>query len=506
MNDVIVLSSSEEFLSGVDKSLNQILVKSEELNDLKELIRRFPKQSHIFVFKPSRMTNALGRAFDQFKNFSLESNKDRGIYYVRRPNQHTKTKDYDFVYLPPGRRLAANKKIVAYISSATPNFLKPFAKKVYSSFLDLIRGSDQKNPSIKKVNSKSVPESLIAFEQMIEEWAPDTDTLVNLLTDTSDSEFKAPTSIHVILLNKCNLACVMCPYHSPKYKEHHSSNYFDDLKIMSIDTFEKIAKYAGENGVALQLGQIEEAMMHKNLIEFIQIAKSTGVPSIHLTTNGTLLTKEKAIQLSNSGLTSIMFSIDASDPETYKRIRGKDLVELEDKIKFFLSLEKAKKMNTMASFILQDQKTEEREDFLNKWRGFGIKQVTYYVLTDHNLKTGEFIRKEEHYDKGKRYACASPWVQSVVFPDGDISLCCKTMTDVGWKGVLEVGNINKEEFKNIWNGTRYKDLREELIRNSFKQFSTCSNCQIWSAHSHFVEESGTYTKDFNETMATYTFK
>src|SRR5207245_403050 len=151
----------------------------------------------------------------------------------------------------------------------------------------------------------------------------------------------------------CNLECVMCPYHSPVYRKAHTSGYFDEYRAMQEDTLRRVAEYAARKGIGLQFGQIEEVLMHKQALEFFEIAHEMGVPRIHLTTNGNLLTKDKAERLAHSGISSVMFSIDAVDPETYKKIRGDDLEKLEENIAYFMPLARKAGISVTASFILQ---------------------------------------------------------------------------------------------------------------------------------------------------------
>ena len=298
----------------------------------------------------------------------------------------------------------------------------------------------------------------------------------------------------------------MCPYHSPVYRKAHTSGYFDDYRAMKGDTFRRVAEYAARKGIGLQFGQIEEVLMHKRALDFFEMARDMGVPHMHLTTNGTLLSKEKAEQLVRSGIKSVMFSIDAVDPETYKKIRGDDLEKLEENIAYFMPLARKAGISVTASFILQPLALPERDRFLEKWRELGVDTVTFYVLTEHDKVTGEFLRPGgEMYKKGDRYPCASPWVQTVVFPDGEISLCCKTMTDVGWRGIVSVGNVCEQSFDQIWTGDRYRLVRSELLANVFQEFDVCRNCQIWSASTSMTENRGGYRRTFNESMETYEF-
>jgi MoaA/NifB/PqqE/SkfB family radical SAM enzyme len=131
--------------------------------------------------------------------------------------------------------------------------------------------------------------------------------------------YPKPRNIHVAVSNKCNLRCVMCPYHSPLYENHHTSDYFKSAKVMSKEIFEKILNYASKNSINLQFGQIEEPLLHPEIFFFLKKAKDEKIPFVHMTTNGTLLTEENAEKLSQTGINSVMFSLDAASPETYKK-------------------------------------------------------------------------------------------------------------------------------------------------------------------------------------------
>lgn len=350
------------------------------------------------------------------------------------------------------------------------------------------------------------PRALAAWGLSWVPWHPSPAALRRDLIDRVERFFPHPLSVHVIVLNKCNLKCVMCPYHSPAYRAGHRSDYFDEYRSMTPETFEKIAEYAADLGVTLQFGQIEEVLMHKRAINYIARAKELGVPHVHLTTNGTLLTPEKASALADSGIDSVMFSVDALNADTYHSIRGDDLDRLERHILDFLDKAKSRGTRVGASFILQPQSLEERDAFLAKWRKTGLDYITFYALSRQDVATGRPLDRAEFYDKGERYPCATPWFQSVVFPDGEVSLCCKTMNDVGWRGVVSVGNLNTASLDAVWTGERYALVREELLGNRFEDFDVCSDCEIWSAGTMLTEEGPGYVRTYNETLESYTFR
>lgn len=350
-----------------------------------------------------------------------------------------------------------------------------------------------------------VPSCLESLQAPWQPWEPGADVLKRDLVDRVHRFFPHPASCHVIVLNRCNLRCYMCPYHSERYRPHHTSDYFAATRRMSEDVFRTIASYAGRHGIGLQFGQIEEPLLHPSLFEFFRQARRAGVPRIHLTTNGTLLDAPKAEALARSGVDSVMFSIDAVTPEAYREIRGSDLEDVEAKIRHFLPMAKKRGIWVTASFILQPQAGRERDRFLEKWRDLGVHAVTFYQLSEHDLDTGAMIRTGDFYDPGRRYVCASPWVQAVIFPDGEVSLCCKTMVEVGWRGVVSVGDLRQDDMDTVWTGPGYQAVREELIRNRFETFDVCADCRIWSATSSLKETGPGFVRQYNETMETFTF-
>ena len=443
-------------------------------------------------------------------------------YYSPRPNDYLEVADAVMIGMSPSRTLglpSIKERVKPYakrfIDALPPHLRRPvrnLALRLYRN-VPVVSLNDGSSPIIQKEEvlrnlspEVKIPASLRQFNFEWKSWQAPKQVLRRDLVDRFTTFFPQPSNIHVIVLNQCNLKCVMCPYHSPKYKPHQTSGYFDERKALTLETFKKVAEYAASRKVSLQFGQIEEVLMHKQFFDFLDISKEFGVPQVHVTTNGVLLDQAKALRLAESGVTSVMFSVDSVNPETYHEIRGSDLAQLEENIKFFIPLARRAGITVTASFILQPQAINERKQFLDKWKQLGIDQVTFYVLTESDLKTGEMIRTSaEMYDKGKRYPCASPWTQTVIFPEGEASLCCKTMSDVGWRGVVSMGSIPEMSMEDIWNGERYRKVREELLDNRFKEFPVCVNCKIWSASTSLVEEGVDFRRTFNETMETYQF-
>lgn len=117
----------------------------------------------------------------------------------------------------------------------------------------------------------------------------------------------------------CNLKCQYCPHPNSKRKKGFMEKK-TFIKSMSI------VKKLRQDFICLH--NFGEPLMHPNLAEFIKIAKKS-VKNVVLSTNGILLTREKAISLKNAGLTELYIS--AHDFKTalkaWYNCRGLNLVK-----------------------------------------------------------------------------------------------------------------------------------------------------------------------------------
>ena len=125
-----------------------------------------------------------------------------------------------------------------------------------------------------------------------------------------------PFYVDVDLTNRCNLKCVGCLYHSP-YLEHRPQG--DPLaRDLPLSLFERLCselKAMGTRNLVLQ--GAGEPMLHPDLPEIVQVAKSHGF-DVEMITNGILLTREKVEALLASRLDRLKVSLWASSPDQYQ--------------------------------------------------------------------------------------------------------------------------------------------------------------------------------------------
>lgn len=115
-------------------------------------------------------------------------------------------------------------------------------------------------------------------------------------------------SAKIKLLWQCNLSCVFCSLPRPSAP-------------MSKEKVGEILRSLKSKGLRKIHFSGGEAFLHPRIIQIIEDAVSLGL-QVNLTSNGTLITKEIARKIVDSGVHSISISLDGSTAKTHDKLRG----------------------------------------------------------------------------------------------------------------------------------------------------------------------------------------
>lgn len=169
---------------------------------------------------------------------------------------------------------------------------------------------------------------------------------------------KGPTNINFAFDRSCNLSCPSC---------RTNTIMADGAELEFIDnTLNKVVNVYGENIRTLYLSGSADPFASKsfrNLLLNFNREKFRNVNTIHLHTNGLLLTEKMWNNLSHIHdlIKTIEISIDASNEETYNIVRrGGDWNTLIKNLEFISTI---KLRDKRVSFVVQDVNYMEMEDF-----------------------------------------------------------------------------------------------------------------------------------------------
>lgn len=302
-----------------------------------------------------------------------------------------------------------------------------------------------------------------------------------------------PSYARVIVGNTCNLKCVMCPYHGPDIKPTHTTDFFRDARTMSWERMQVIAEECGRDAIPVLVGSVEEPLLHPRVVDFVALCRERGVPRVHLTTNGVTLEEGVARRLLHAGLTSVDISIDAVEPETYRRVRGARLERVEANVQRLIALrdELRAPCEVRTSFVRNEGVAPEeearfRERWLERVDGVFVLNVARYEQTNMRLATsnevvsgalGRYLARARG-----RWACMFPFVELDFLPDGRVYYCIETLFRLGFDGRVEsMAEDESSTLREIWRGEPFRRLRRDLIENRLGGRPSCQGCVMWQS-------------------------
>ncbi|WP_018686063.1 radical SAM/SPASM domain-containing protein [Actinokineospora enzanensis] len=201
-----------------------------------------------------------------------------------------------------------------------------------------------------------------------------------------------------------------------------------------------------------------ESLLHPGLSGILAVLRERGVGTM-LSTNASRLDHGRAAMLLDSGLSLIVFSLDAARADTFRRIRvGGDFDEVERNVRAFLDLRGDRPApTTQAQLVLGDQGLDEVWEFLCRWAAEGVDtvQLKRYSTRGGMLGLPTARRGDPALAQARGHTpCLDPWLNVVIRADGTVVPCCADFT-----GQLVLGSLHQQSLAEIWNGQAARALR-----------------------------------------------
>ncbi|WP_408072053.1 radical SAM/SPASM domain-containing protein [Butyrivibrio sp. JL13D10] len=298
-----------------------------------------------------------------------------------------------------------------------------------------------------------------------------------------------PYTVLIEPSNYCNFRCISC------FQSLNESNYLTQNRgMMSLEMFisiiEQLSEWEGDKIKVLKISLYGEPLTNPNFCAMLRIAKEANIADrIETTTNASLITEDIAEQLVKYEIDYIRVSIYGGNQERYKEVTGCENVDINKIEENLKTIQRIKKMNNaerpFVSAKMLDTYSDENEQFLER---FGPVVDEVYIDKPHNwIATEEksfigSLYKEDQRDeldkdlkktRKQRIACPMPFTTIAIRSNGEVSPCC-----VDWIGGTNLGNIQIDTLKNIWNGDAMYEFRKMQLENRRKENSSCRNCEL----------------------------
>jgi MoaA/NifB/PqqE/SkfB family radical SAM enzyme len=326
---------------------------------------------------------------------------------------------------------------------------------------------------------------------------------------------RPPVCAYLEVTNRCNLLCTTCPR---TYEE------LEPPADMSLDLFTSIVDQLPDLARAVLHG-VGEPMLVPNLPRMVKYLKERGV-YVLFNTNGTVLSERNGRALIDAGLDELRVSLDASNRESFKAIRGRDYFgRIVRNVRAFRELqEREGHARPQVSVWLTGLKetVEQLPAFVKVAAEIGVKEVYLQRLvffTDSAIgmarpdqalferltqEEAAYLKEAEDlaHSLGVAFSasgattepgpslkgsgdgspwslCRRPWSLMYFTANGRALPCCiAPFSQHGYENYT-LGHAGQQTLHDIWNGSAYREFRAALL--SDKPPKSCANCGLrWS--------------------------
>lgn len=267
-------------------------------------------------------------------------------------------------------------------------------------------------------------------------------------------------SLNIGLTNRCNASCFFCPVKNTQIER-------TDMP------FELAEKVISESQVShhVSLALFGESTLYSRLADVVRLVKKKRLMAI-LYTNGIVLNKTMADELSLAGLDKVIFSIDAFDASDYKHFKGIDKYEqVINNCLYFGSLRKTKVIAQFADLHYSTPKEIISEKLKILRKAVDVKLGRFITWGGHIDWQGMTHRKIR-----QNKPCLHIFKFINIASNGDMVMCC-----MDYNHSVKIGNVKNRNVMDVWNGEKFNEIRTLQKGGFFNPL--CLGCENESYYS-----------------------
>jgi radical SAM protein with 4Fe4S-binding SPASM domain len=282
------------------------------------------------------------------------------------------------------------------------------------------------------------------------------------------TDYRFPSVLGIDVASICNLRCSMCAAHQMR----------KGAGIMSLELFSRILDESLEYGRRwmIILHNFGEPLLNPELPRMVTMIKEKKAAQVvQFATNGLLLTEDIIGGLIDAGLDSVTISVDAHTADDYRELKGVDgLEKVRENSRLLMKLKKERHSPlpwVSAKMVRRKGREGAFKPFLKEWRAL----VDEALLTPYSNWGGDVPYEGTDILPPRRHACHFLWYYPVIDWQGQVYMCCATVSD---KGVI--GDLRETTLQQIWTGERLKSLRRAHLSHDLSCYPACSDCSYWA--------------------------
>lgn len=324
---------------------------------------------------------------------------------------------------------------------------------------------------------------------------------------------KEPDKIELEITTVCNKKCVLCSHTYWEYKQRQMT--FGEFKnLIDSSSGLKWINFAG----------IGANFLNKDYVKMLEYVSKKNL-NVNAVDEFEFLTEEHARKMVELGLNSLYVSFDATNKETYEKMKKgcnfdqfmanmKTLLRVKEEMKspfpvlhfrFIIHRDNYQQMSEYIDLVnsLKPRGTRARVEFIGV---IVFEQNKEYAMAIEDVP---FELKKEVYQKALDYginlyfshaSATKPnintcirWTEPFILVSGEVLPCCSILlqSERDFLAKYNFGNIYEKNFYDIWDSEHYKNFRQTVVNPNAPVPMICKHC-CSHCHDERAEKYGYY--------------
>ncbi len=258
-------------------------------------------------------------------------------------------------------------------------------------------------------------------------------------------------TIDIEITNRCNATCHFCPRDATPHQGIMTVETFDQALKRAVD-YRQVAYDVSGLEVTVSLCGLGEPLINPNTISFVEKVKAEGF-RCSMSSNGALLTEDKARRLLDAGLDEIYINI-SDIHEEYEKVYNLPFETSCNNITRFAELAQGR---CRPIIILVDHHNDRNHIKAMQafWRERGLTDFhDYSVINRGGALFVEHMQFEQYSEmvrarndltqNGEQPLCGAPWGFLFIGYDGNYYLCCSD-----WRKQANLGSVFDHSFLQV---------------------------------------------------------
>ncbi|MHC9541072.1 MAG: radical SAM/SPASM domain-containing protein [Vulcanimicrobiota bacterium] len=302
----------------------------------------------------------------------------------------------------------------------------------------------------------------------------------NLELYRSDSnEALIPSIIQIEPVFGCNASCIMCVIDLPTKRKKMAM----PMKLFK-KVVDEIAPYR-DTITQIDLFGLGEPLIDRHIFERIRYLKDNGLRGVGISTNADILDEEKQELLLESGVDTVIISIESTKKEVHEKIRVNTVFErvIENADSLIRKRDSGNyETRFIFRFISQKLNRGSWNEYKKYWsarinRNKGDQINSYKV---HNWVGEAPVKVGRRTDEVEQLECYQVFDRAFILADGTLSMCSCDLHHP----FVAIGSVADANVIDVYNNQRMKDIREIHVSGRKNTIDICRQCNMLYSRQH----------------------